>query len=409
MKAGDKHEKNNEQQDKDGDFVIRCAPFAESVQLREGGVPVIAADSHHSDPVLVDGLRMVYELLRARFPNAARASVALYDRDGDIIRSFIDTEVGSQQASLRHYRFPVGQCAVLKSVLSDGKPQLIEDLSKLGDNVSRHTRELVEAGYRSCYACPILDAGKPLGIVFFNSDSSGCFVPKQAQELEIYARLVAEQVTALFDRIEILQSTMQMFHQLTRFRDTETAGHLRRIARYSRIIGEQLAGAEGLSDDYIEFLYHYAPMHDIGKLGVPDPILLKAGALSAEEKVVIRAHTTRGLSMVNTLLRSLGGEVIPYAQMLRNIVYHHHESMDGSGYPEGLSGKRIPLEARIVSVADVFDALTSRRRYKSDWAVGEATEYLRKRRGTKFDTDCVNALIDNLSTVTEFREELEDR
>ena len=134
-------------------------------------------------------------------------------------------------------------------------------------------------------------------------------------------------------------------------------------------------------------------MHDIGKIGIPDSILLKPGPLDAAEWDLMRSHTTKGATMVDAILRDLDLADVPDEQMLHDIVELHHERLDGSGYPHGLVGDAIQPAARIVAVADMFDALTTRRSYKQAWTVAEAMEELqRSAQRSLIDRDCVNAL-----------------
>ena len=139
----------------------------------------------------------------------------------------------------------------------------------------------------------------------------------------------------------------------------------------------------------------FAPLHDIGKIAIPDRILLKPGALTEAEYAEMKTHTTKGLDMIDFMLKVFGYKDIPNIAVLRNIVNYHHESFDGSGYPAGLVGEAIPLEARIIATADIFDALTSVRPYKGAWSSEKAFEELHRLAGKKLDSKCVAALDSN--------------
>jgi len=166
------------------------------------------------------------------------------------------------------------------------------------------------------------------------------------------------------------------------FRDEETGYHLIRMARYSRLI----AGAVGLERDEAETVELAAPLHDIGKIGIPDGILLKEGGLDDTEWQVMRRHPLIGHEI-------LKGSASKYVRMGALIALGHHEKYDGSGYPNGLVGDHIPLCARVVAVADVYDALTSVRPYKDAWSSEQAFEYLASQRGKHFDPRMVEAFI----------------
>jgi HD-GYP domain-containing protein (c-di-GMP phosphodiesterase class II) len=164
----------------------------------------------------------------------------------------------------------------------------------------------------------------------------------------------------------VLGSAVSLAADLTRFRDADTGAHLGRVTRYARVIAAGLVRSEGLDERFVEDIASLAPAHDVGKLAIPDQILLKQGALEASELEVMRGHVAAGIAVVEELIRDFGLDRTDRVEMLRNIVRSHHEALDGSGYPDGLKGGAIPLEARIVAVADVFDALTSERPYNED-------------------------------------------
>lgn len=164
--------------------------------------------------------------------------------------------------------------------------------------------------------------------------------------------------------------------------DSTTGLHIERMAQYSFIVAQAL----GMSEAACEQLLKAAPMHDIGKVGVPDAILNKPGRLTNEEMEQMRLHTVYGYEI-------LSGSSSKLIQLAADIALSHHERFDGGGYPNRLSGDAIPLAARIVSVADVFDALTSVRSYKSVWSTDEALYYLIQGRGGQFDPVCVDAFL----------------
>ena len=182
------------------------------------------------------------------------------------------------------------------------------------------------------------------------------------------------------------------------FRDLETGNHVVRMARYSRI----LADALGMDSPFCDRLELAAPMHDIGKIGIPDHVLLKPGKLSPAEWETMKQHTWIGFDI-------LKGSPSPYLQTGATIALHHHERYDGTGYPRGVRGEEIPLEARIVAVADVFDALMSRRPYKNAWPLEDVNTYFRQQGGKQFDPDCVGALFRRLDTIVSVHQDISDR
>jgi len=152
----------------------------------------------------------------------------------------------------------------------------------------------------------------------------------------------------------------------------------------------------------------FSPLHDIGKIGIPDNILLKPGKLDADEMTVMKTHATKGGEIVDDILNNFGLENFEYIDVLRNIAVCHHEAINGKGYPLGLTGDTIPLEARIVAVADVFDALTSKRSYKEAWSNEKAIQKLKQMSGESLDHDCVNALLKNMKEVEKIQKQFKE-
>jgi len=179
-------------------------------------------------------------------------------------------------------------------------------------------------------------------------------------------------------RAEVLLATRQQVVQClgaaAEFKDNETGLHVVRMSHYSRLIGEAL----GMPKVQLEDLFSAAPMHDVGKIGIPDAILRKPGRLDEDELLVMRQHPEIGA-------RIIGQHKDGMLAMAHRIALYHHEKWDGSGYPFGLAGEAIPLEARIVAIADVFDALTSVRPYKRAWSFDDAIAFLREQAGKHFD------------------------
>ena len=197
--------------------------------------------------------------------------------------------------------------------------------------------------------------------------------------------------------IAVQDVTITALCALAEIRDNETGNHIRRTQKYIQSLAGRLSDhprfAAELCGETIRLLYRSAPLHDIGKVGIPDAILLKPGKLTAEEWVIMRRHTEYGR---NAIAQAEGdiGESTDFLRCARDIAYGHHEKWDGSGYPLGLSGKAIPLSARLMAVADVYDALISRRVYKPAYSHERAVSMIMDERGRHFDPDVVDAFID---------------
>jgi putative two-component system response regulator len=194
---------------------------------------------------------------------------------------------------------------------------------------------------------------------------------------------------------EIRRREKELVYRLSRaaeFRDPETGSHIQRMAHFSLMIAANL----GLPPSDQQLVLEAAPMHDIGKIAIPDQILLKPGKLTAGEFEIMKSHSRHGYE----LLRGSASLVIRTGA---DIALCHHEKFDGTGYPCGLAGERIPVFSRIVAVADVFDSLTSERPYKKAWPLEAAVDQLNRDRGTHFDPDCVDAFLKDMPRILEIR------
>ena len=228
---------------------------------------------------------------------------------------------------------------------------------------------------------------------------------KNMLALQASRRKLADHAAWLAD--EVRQATRKVVEQAhetifclakaAEYRDPETGGHILRMAHYSRHIAKGL----GLSADDQDLLLAAAPMHDIGKVATPDAILLKPGRLTTEEFAVMKEHAAIGYEVLRT-------SSSPLLQAAAVIAHTHHEKHDGSGYPRGLRGEAIPLHGRIVAVADVFDALTSERPYKSAWPLDRALAHMRSERGQHFDPHCLDAFLADWDAVLAIRQRFAD-
>lgn len=199
---------------------------------------------------------------------------------------------------------------------------------------------------------------------------------------------------------EIKDLSLEIIFRLAKaaeYRDEHTGYHIQRIAHYTVAIGVHL----GLNNETLEVLRYASPLHDIGKLGIPDAILLKPGALTKEEWEIMKEHTLIGANI-------LKGSKIKYLKAAEKIALYHHERWDGSGYPEGLKGEKIPLFARITAIADVFDALTTDRPYRKALSVEEAFTIIEEGKGKHFDPELVNIFFKIKEEILTIRELFKD-
>lgn len=199
-------------------------------------------------------------------------------------------------------------------------------------------------------------------------------------------------------------ATINAFCVLAEVRDNETGNHIRRTQDYVRALAERLRDhprfAASLDQESISLLHKSAPLHDIGKVAIPDAVLLKPGKLTPEEWTIMQTHCQHGYNAIVSVGYELG-EATDFLRHAREITLSHHERWDGKGYPEGLAGDAIPLSARLMAVADVYDALISRRVYKPAFPHEQAIEILAAERGQQFDPDILDALLANPDSFRE--------
>lgn len=372
-----------------------------------------ALDTLNRSVPLDQKLASIHAALYVQAGFVDRIAVVAYDAATDLLKTFLASAPGRND--LVRYEARLSESPSLAEILREGRPRVINDLALFRQGRHLHTKIIAEEGYRSSYTVPMYLDGSFWGFIFFNSRKPDVFAEEVLCTLDVYAHLISAIVTAEMLAVRILAAAVKTAHDMVHYRDPETGAHIDRMARYARLIAQHLAatGAASLDDAAIERIFEFAPLHDIGKLALPDRILLKPGLLSKAEREEMHQHTVRGLEMVDAIAHNFGLEHLDGLDLLRHIAESHHETMDGRGYPHGLRNSEIPLEARIVAVADVFDALTSPRPYKPSWTNEQAFAWLRRLARCKFDEDCVDALLFNKSKVKEiqaqFRETDTDR
>jgi putative two-component system response regulator len=234
------------------------------------------------------------------------------------------------------------------------------------------------------------------------------YVTRPFEELELRAKVAANiRVKSIYGEIEtkmnaLCGATGEVLEHISHLRDTETGEHLDRIRIYSHLLaGELRQGPFGdhIDDAFLDNLYRASPLHDIGKVAMPDALLRKPGAFTQGEREQMKQHTLIGEQILNRLAQQHSDA--SFFSMAAQIARWHHESFDGTGYPDGLSGAAIPLAARIVKVADVFDALTSARVYKAPSEPAAARKYISETESAAFDPNIVDAMLRVFDEFTE--------
>lgn len=343
----------------------------------------------------------VHRVMKSRFEFMDRVAIALYDHKTDTIKTFVDSS--SDGSPLVHYEVRLSEAQSLRHIKETGQPRVVDDIATYTATPQEHTRKIRDSGFRSSYTMPMYVNGNFFGFVFFNSFQKGVFTSESLHFLDVFGHLISLVVINEITQIHTMLAAVKSARLMTHHRDLETGSHLDRMSRYSQLIARNLADRYGFDDEAIEHIFLFSPLHDIGKIGIPDRILLKPGKLNEDEFAEMRTHAEKGREIIDGIIADFGLESLQHVDILRNITQFHHESMDGSGYPNGLKAEEIPIEARIVAVADIFDALTSNRPYKEAWSNDAAFEALLKLAGMKLDAACVEALVNNRAAVEEIQ------
>jgi hypothetical protein len=301
---------------------------------------------------------------------------------------------------LSSFLFPLDRSTIAGQCAIDARPIALD---ANGDDptgaLQRRNYTFQRPGFvfKSALAIPILDAHhQVLGVIELANhvDSYGNIGPFPTQLLQ-YLHVLATQIATILrssNQQTILKrswtETVLRFVKASESRDPETGGHVERMGLYTAMMFEKL----GYNTETCEMVRLAAMLHDIGKLAVPDSILKKPGKLTPEERLVMQEHAIAGYNL-------LANSDSPMLVMGAVIAATHHEKWDGSGYPQGLKGEEIPLIGRVVALADVFDALSSRRCYKEAWPVEKVVETIRGDAGTHFDPSVIELFCNNLATV----------
>jgi len=339
---------------------------------------------------LPEKIAYVHGLLKERFDFVDRISVAIYDTKTDLLKTFVHSS--DDENPLVLYSAKLADSASMKEILKVGRPRVVNDLDIFSNVQAEHARRLSALQYQSSYTMPMFLNGEFFGFLFFNSRRKNVFVEANLHYLDMVGHLLSLLVIHNMSTSRSLYAIVKTAANITLHRDFETGAHLDRMSNYARLIAKEVAKKYQLNDELVEHIFLFSPLHDIGKIGISDSILLKPGKLTESEFDTMKTHAAKGGEIIDMMLKNLGLDEFPHAEILRNIALYHHEALNGSGY-NGLMDEEIPVEAKIVAVADVFDALTSVRPYKEAWSNDSAFEFLQSMAGSKFDNDCVAALI----------------
>lgn len=348
--------------------------------------------SPHTSTTITERLRSLHGIVRSRYPVVERMALVTYDADSDLLQTFASSSEDTKPLS-RH-EATLSQVPSLKALSETRQSRLIDDIASDLKAPSLHTDWLKSQSYASSLTVPVFQADSLVGFLFFDSRKARAFDAGTVSFLEIFSTLAVLLYLAERTAARTLVGTVRLASEMGRVRDLETGMHLKRMAKYSRLVAREVADHFRLDDAFIEHLHLFAPLHDIGKVGIPDSILLKPGPLDAQEWVVMRRHVDIGLTMANQMIANLGLQEEAGSQVMLDVIGGHHERGDGTGYPRGLLLEEIPMAARILAVADVYDALCSRRPYKEPWDEARvAAEMKSEAARRRLDPVCVASLL----------------
>jgi HD-GYP domain-containing protein (c-di-GMP phosphodiesterase class II) len=363
-------------------------------------------DALNSNLPLREKLIRTHQVIQQQIPCIARVAIALYDPKTTLLKTYLHSS--GEDDPLSRYEARLSDAPSLENILKEGRPRVINNMLTFENGQHEHTRRIGRQGYAASYTMPIFSNGMFLGFIFFNSYEPDVFTDVVLNQLDVFGHMVSLMVINELTTMRTLLAAVTTTAHFTHLRDPETGSHIDRMSRYARLIASVLAPRHQLDDAYIEHVFMYSPLHDIGKIAIPDRILFKPGELDESELNIMRTHSRKGREIIDDVLANFGLDGVQQINILRNIAEYHHESMDGRGYPSGLKGADIPLEARIVAVADIFDALTSRRPYKDAWTNDDAFALLNRMAGEKLDGECVNALLDNRDEVERIQQQFQE-
>jgi response regulator RpfG family c-di-GMP phosphodiesterase len=238
-----------------------------------------------------------------------------------------------------------------------------------------------------------------VGVVFFSSDSKEAYTTEHTSFLKTIALSLAAAFDQSFLNDQLIVSTIEGFSKLVESKDSETGNHIERMQRYAVMLVEMAAAKDAfpnqINEAFIKQIEAFSPLHDIGKVSIPDHILMKPGKLTPQEFELMKEHTSIGADILEKMNASVTGVNRSFYKVGIEIVRYHHEKYNGTGYPDGLSGEDIPLSARIVAVADVLDAITSKRPYKNAFGMETSKRIMLEGRNQHFDPVLTDILMEN--------------
>jgi HD domain len=348
-------------------------------------------------------LRVIHKVAQTKHPFIDRISVALYEKRLDMLRTFLASS--GRDYPLEFYEAQLSEAPSLKAILETGMPRVINDLSLLDKGEHEHTKSIIGQGYRSSYTIPMHFHDEFVGFVFFNSYEPDCMSEQVLNDLDVYAHLISslinQELSHIYSMLSALKEKSAEFgRKETRYEQTL---RLTRISRFARVIAVELAksGKYDLRDSDVEEISWFSPFHLLSKVYNESPHCQDGSSAAFDSQSGVYMKPDPG--WIDRALKDLGFESSEATERLKAIAFYYHENVDGSGYPRGLKKEQIPIEARIVCVADLFDAMTGQGVAMQAWSNDEAYHMLMRLTKNILDEDCVQALIKNRDKVEQIQ------
>jgi len=335
--------------------------------------------------------------------------VALIDHNREKIKAAYGVSDGSiigLPDNVMGQTVPLNETSLEKLILS-GEARIINDLEAYTKNKQKkqYNEIILEAGIRASITLPLKVGEEPVGVIFFSSNRKNVYNEEHVRFLKMLVNSIAVNFNQNIFINDLIYSSTLALAKLAEARDEDTGEHLDRMKYYTRAIAEFLYNEgvykDELTHEFIDMIERFSPLHDIGKVGIPDGILLKPGKLTPEEFETMKKHTIYGGEVLRTAEEHIAKRGKSLFKIGIEIAEGHQEKWDGSGYPYGKKGLEIPLSARIVAVADVFDALTSKRPYKEAFPFEQSFEMVVKGGGSHFDPNIIECLRKNKQKIYE--------
>lgn len=336
------------------------------------------------------------------FFEVERFSLALISDDEVIAEEAYFSEPGHRAFLHKGFRQKLGETSLGKIAKEGLKYRIINDLRAVN---SKSAELIVKEGFLSNLTVPAVVGGEVIGFFFLTSKEVNHFTEEDGKLFHIISLILSPKLFYALAIQNVVANFGESLVNLSEYRDNETGNHIRRVSTYAKILAEAMK----LEPRLVREIYQFAPLHDIGKIGIPDSILLKPGKLDDDEWEVMKTHVMIGVRIIEDFVENsrkiMSGNSLKTAI---NLIRDHHEKWDGSGYPFGKKGEEISIEGRILAVADVFDALTSKRPYKKPFSFEKAVEIIKEGRGTHFDPKVVDAFVENIEKIKAIYNELKD-